>query len=88
MAVGAAAVDRLAVLGAEQVDLAGLGEPLQGPVDGGQPDRLAALPEQVVDLLGGAEVVEGVEHLGDGPALPGRSQGRAGWAGGWRQCSS
>ena len=37
--VGAAPVDRLAVLGAQHVDLAGVGEPLQGPVDRGQPDR-------------------------------------------------
>ena len=34
----AAAVDRLAVLGAQHVDLAGVGERLQGAVDGGQPD--------------------------------------------------
>ena len=63
--VGAAPVDRLAVLGAQHVDLAGVGEPLQGPVDGGQPDRLAAPAEQVVDLLGRAEVVEGVHRLDD-----------------------
>ena len=41
--VRAAAVDRLAVLGAQHVDLAGVGERLQGAVDGGQPDGVAAL---------------------------------------------
>ena len=81
--VGAAAVDRLAVLGAQQVDLAGLGQPLQGPVDRGQADGLAASPEQLVDLLRGAEVGEGAQGLDDRAPLPGRAQ-----AGAWAQCSS
>jgi hypothetical protein len=69
--VGAAPVDRLTVLGAQHVHLAGVGEPLQGPVDGGQPDRVAAPAEQVVDLLGRAEVLEGVHGLHDGEPLLG-----------------
>ena len=49
--VGAAPVDRLAVLGPQYVHLAGVRELLQGAVDRGQPDGVAALFEQIVDLL-------------------------------------
>ena len=84
---GAAPVDRLAVLVAQHVDLAGVGEPLQGAVDRRQADRLAAAGEQLVDLLGGAEVVERT------PA-PRRPRAAGGWAAAVRvespspQCSS
>ena len=68
----APAVDALAGLGAQRVDLAGVGEGLQGPVDRRQTDLLAALAEQGVDVLGAAEVVEGLQRRGDRPPLPGR----------------
>ncbi len=42
VAAGAAAVDGLAVGGAQDVDLARVGEGLEGAVDGGQADRVAA----------------------------------------------
>ena len=67
----AAAVDRLAVAGAQHVDLAGVGEGLQGAVDGGQPDRVAAVLEQVVQVLRAAEVVDLVERRRDRGPLPG-----------------
>ena len=80
--VRAAAVDRLAVLGPQHVDLAALAEPLEGAVDRRQPDLGAAPVEEVVDLLGAAEVVERREGLGHGDPLPGGAQGLRG------QCSS
>src|SRR3954451_10245628 len=43
--VGAPAVDRLAVVGAQDVDVTGLRQPLEGAVNGGQADRLATLAE-------------------------------------------
>ena len=43
VALAAPAVEVLAAGRAHHVDLAGVGEPLQGAVDGGQPDPLAAL---------------------------------------------
>ena len=41
VAGGAAAVDRLTSRGAQGVDLTGVGERLQGAVDGGEPDCLS-----------------------------------------------
>ena len=73
----APAVEGLAVLGAQHVDLAGVGERLQRPVDRRQPDVLAARAEQVVDLLGAAEVLEGRERRGHRPPLPGRTRSAA-----------
>ena len=69
----AAPVDRLAVLGAQHVDLAAVGERLQRPVDRGQPDVLAVAAQQVVDVLGAAEVLEGLHRRRDRAALPGRA---------------
>ena len=59
----AAPVDRLAVVGAQHVDLAVVGQGLQAAVDGGQPDRVAARRAAGVQVLGAAEVVELVEEL-------------------------
>lgn len=58
MSARASAIDRLAVVASERVDLPVLGQQLHRPVDGGQADRLAPLRQQVVQLLGGAEVVD------------------------------
>ena len=57
VAHGAAPIGRLTVVGADQVDLVGVGHHLEGAVDGGQPDVLPVLAEVIVDLAGGAEVV-------------------------------
>ena len=73
MGVGAAPVDRLAVLGAQHVDLAGVGERAAGS---GRPwparRSRRCRREQVVDVLGAAEVVEA-------PAARRRPPGAAGW---------
>src|SRR5690606_16333437 len=45
-------VDGLTLVGAQDVDLAGLGERLEGPVDGGEPDVLTGLPQPGVEILG------------------------------------
>ncbi len=71
--VGAApAVDGLAVAGAQHIDLAGVGEGLQRPVDGGQPDRVTPVLEHVVELLRAAELVHLVECGRDSGPLPRR----------------
>jgi len=62
MALRAPPVRRLAVGRAQYVDLAGVGERLQSPVNRGQADGLARAAELLVDLLGGPEVVEIVER--------------------------
>ena len=66
----AAAVDRLAVLGAQDVDVTVLGQALHGPVDGGQADARPAGPEHLVQLLGAAELVDVLEEVEDLGALP------------------
>ena len=66
----AAAVDRLAVLGAQDVDVAVLGQALHGPVHGGQTDAGPAGPEHLVELLGAAELVDVLEQVEDLGALP------------------
>ena len=48
MAGGTTPIDRLAVVGAEYVDGPGVGEGLEGSIDGGQPDALAAFTQLVV----------------------------------------
>jgi hypothetical protein len=62
VAAGAAAVDGLTVAGAQDVDLAGVGQGLEGAVDRGEADRVAAVLEQVVQFLGAAELVHLVER--------------------------
>src|SRR6185369_9418573 len=69
----AAAVDGFAGVGAQGVDEAGRGHGLQGAVDRREADALAAATQFVVQLLGRAELVDGVQQLGDGRPLPGRS---------------
>ena len=65
----AAAVDRLAVLGAQHVHVAVLGQALDGAVHGGQPDARPAGPEHLVQLLGAAELVDVLEQVQDLGAL-------------------
>jgi hypothetical protein len=74
----AASVGGFAVVGADQVELAGVGHHQQGSVDGCQPDVLALVAEVVVDLACGAEVVGAGEQVGNGGALPSLSL-RAGY---------
>src|SRR5680860_1347626 len=74
MVCGAApAVDGLAVLGAEHVDITAVGERLKRPVDRGQPDVLPVAPQQIVNVLGTAEVLERLQRSRHRTALPGRS---------------
>jgi hypothetical protein len=70
--LGAAPVGGLAGAGAQHVDLAGVGQGLQGAVDRGQADAVAAPAQLLVDLLRGAEVGELVEQVRDRGALTGR----------------
>jgi hypothetical protein len=67
----AASVGGFAVVGADQVELAGVGHHQQGAVDGCQPDVFTLVAEVVVDLAGGAEVIGAGEQVGDSGALPG-----------------
>jgi hypothetical protein len=46
-----------AVVGADQVELVGVGHHLEGAIDRGQPDILPVSAEVIVDLAGGAEVI-------------------------------
>jgi hypothetical protein len=66
----AASVGGFAVVGADQVELAGVGHHQQGAVDGRQPNVLTLVAEIVMDLAGGAEVVGAGEQVGDSGALP------------------
>ena len=66
----AAPVGGFAVVGSDQVKLAGVGHHQQGSVDGCQPNVLTLVAEVVVDLAGGAEVVGAGEQVGDCGALP------------------
>jgi len=66
----AASVGGFAVVGADQVELAGVGHHQQRAVHSCQPDVLALVPEIVVDLTGRAEVVGAGEQAGYGGALP------------------
>ena len=66
----AAPVGGFAVVGSDQVKLAGVGHHQQGSVDGRQPDVLTLVAEVVVDLAGGAEVVSAGQQVGDCGALP------------------
>ena len=71
----APAVDGLARVGAQHVDLAAVGQRLQRAVHGGEADAVACAAQLLVDLLGGAEVVEAVQQCGDGGALAGGAHG-------------
>src|SRR5690606_622192 len=66
----AAAVERLAVVGAQDVDLTCLRQRLQGAVDGGEPDGVTGLAQGLVQLLRAAEVVGALEEGADRGALP------------------
>ena len=66
----AASVGGFAVVGADQVELAGVGHHQQGAVHGCQPNVLTLVAEVVVDLAGGAELVGAGEQVGDSGALP------------------
>ena len=64
--VGAAPVDRLAVLAAQHVDEAVVGVQRERAVDRRQPDAGAARGEQLVHLLRRPEVVDRAERVEDG----------------------
>src|SRR5690625_3345931 len=66
----AAPVEGLAVVGAQHVDLTGLGQRLEGAVDGGEPDGVPGLAQGLVQLLRAAEVVGALEEGADRGALP------------------
>jgi hypothetical protein len=74
---GAPAVEGLAVVPAQHVDLAPVHQHLQVPVDGGQPDGLALLAQPGVQVLGAGERVGGGERGRDGIPLPGGPEGGA-----------
>lgn len=70
VAGGAATVASFAVVAAEGIELAGVGERAHLVVDGGERDVLALGLELGVQLLRGAEPVGGFQESGDGPLLP------------------
>jgi hypothetical protein len=65
---------RLAVRPEHDVDLTGVGERLEVPVDGGQADGLAAPSQLAVQVLCGPEAVGVAQGRVDGSALPGGTQ--------------
>jgi hypothetical protein len=67
---GAAAIERLAVLGPHDVDRAGRGHGPELVIDGGQPDPVAAATQLGVDVLGAAERVGLGKRGGQCPLLP------------------
>ncbi len=76
MAVGGtAAVEGLAVVAPQHVDLAPVCEDLQMPVDGGQTDGLAGVAQVRVQVLGAGEGVDLGERGGDCIALAGGPDG-------------
>lgn len=74
---------------ADRVELAGLGQRLQMPVDSGEPDLLAARPELGVDLLRAGEAGQPAQHGGHSLGLPGTAHPGALWprAIGWQRGS-
>jgi hypothetical protein len=66
----ATSVGGFAVVGADQVELVGIGHHLKSAIDGGQPDVFAVSAEVIVNLAGGAEVVGAGEQVGNGGTLP------------------
>src|SRR4051812_33108385 len=72
MVLGAAAtVERLAGIGADGVQLAVVGQRLDGPVDRREPHRVAVPPQLRMDLLRAVEAVEVLEDRSNGGALTG-----------------
>jgi hypothetical protein len=65
----APAIERLASVRAEDIDLAGFSELVQRPVDGGQPDLAARSHEMLMELLRRPEVAARPQALEDGPTL-------------------
>jgi hypothetical protein len=72
----APAIERLAVVHAQDVDLAGVGKALQRAVDRRQPDAVASAADHAVDLLRAAEAVQLGQGRAHGQPLPGRSVSR------------
>src|SRR5918912_286397 len=71
MPAGAAApVDRLAVPGAENVDVAVVRELLQGAVHGGQAHAVAVRAQPRMQLLGALELAGRLQRRPDSAALP------------------
>jgi hypothetical protein len=71
MLAAAHAVDALALVIGELVNLARLGQGLKCAVDGGQSDRGAAMAQIVMKLLCGTEVIDLSKQFGHCSALPG-----------------
>src|SRR5262245_51875251 len=69
MALPAPAVPVVAGRRAQHIHLAGVGEGLQGAVDGGQPDRSPVVPQHRVQFLGGVETLGSVQQLAQGRPL-------------------
>jgi hypothetical protein len=67
----APAVERLAGVGAQGVELAVVGQRLHGPVHRGQPDRITGCAQPGMHLLRAVEAVEVLEDRADGSALTG-----------------
>jgi hypothetical protein len=67
----APAVQRLARVGAQRVELAVVGQRLHGAVHRGQPDRVTGRPQPGVHLLRAVEAVEVLEDRTDSSALTG-----------------
>jgi hypothetical protein len=72
----AAPIGALPIGGAQHIDLTGISQYGECPVDGGQPNVLTGMFQQVMDLLCAAEVVELVEHGSHRESLSGRPSGR------------
>jgi hypothetical protein len=64
-------VERLAAVGAQGVELAVVGQRLDGAVDRRQPDLVARVAQPRVHLLRAVEAVEVLEDRSDGSALSG-----------------
>jgi hypothetical protein len=73
VAGGAAPVASFAVVAAERVELAGVGEGAHLVIDGGERDVLALGLELGMKLLSRAEAVGGFSESGDRALLPGRA---------------
>ena len=71
MLAAAHAVDALALVIRELINLARLGQGLKCAVDGGQPDRGAAMAQIVMKLLCGTKIIDLSKQFGHCSALPG-----------------
>ena len=65
------AVDALAIVIDELINLARLGQRLKRAIDSRQADRGTAMTQVIMQLLSGAEVIDLGEQFGHGRALPG-----------------